>query len=77
MTLDEAIKKCKEKAISLREEAQLFRNSPVYSESTISDCEECAREHEQLASWLNELKEYQALFDSPKEAEDLLNQFMV
>jgi len=38
MTLDEAIKHCKQKALEL------------------SNCEECALEHRQLAIWLSDLK---------------------
>lgn len=54
MTIDEAIKHCKEKAEKYREliitkceDGREFYN-PV--------AEECAREHEQLAEWLTELK---------------------
>ena len=48
MTLDEAIKHCKEKAKELRAEAVSQAHNP--------ECEECAKEHEQLAEWLTELK---------------------
>ena len=54
LTLDEAIKHCKEKAEELRKEASFM---PDYSED-IEPCLECAAEHEQLAEWLAELKEY-------------------
>lgn len=57
LTLDEAIHHCREKAKELRKEADLFSNSPAYSESTTAGCLECAKEHEQLAVWLMELKE--------------------
>lgn len=46
--LDMAIQHCHEKAKELRVEAVLQAHNP--------DCEECAREHEQLAEWLTELK---------------------
>lgn len=63
MTLDEAIKHCKEKAEELRLEAEQVRdigevisnpNQP-YNEP-VKDCLECAEEHEQLADWLEELQ---------------------
>ena len=54
MTLDEAIKRCKEKAEELREQiiTALDDGREIYDK----DCEECANEHEQLAEWLTELK---------------------
>jgi hypothetical protein len=63
MTLDEAIKHCEEKAEELRLEAEQLRDigerisSPKqpYNEP-VRDCLECAKEHEQLAEWLKELK---------------------
>lgn len=63
MTLDEAIKHCEEKAKELRTEAEQLRDigevisSPKqpYNEP-VKNCLECAREHEQLAEWLKELK---------------------
>jgi len=42
MTLDEAIKHCNEVAKAI----------------ATSGCEECAKEHKQLADWLTELKTY-------------------
>lgn len=36
-------------------------------------CLECAEEYGQLAEWLKELKAYRELFESPKEAEEVLN----
>lgn len=44
MTLDEAIKHCNEVAEAI----------------AASGCEECAKEHRQLADWLTELKQLQA-----------------
>lgn len=64
MTIDEAIKHCKEVAKNL------------YSEGD-DVCTKWANEQEQLAEWLKELKAYQELFTSPEEAEKLLEQFMV
>lgn len=63
MTLDEAIKHCKEKAEELRLEAEQIRdigevvsnpNQP-YNEP-VRECRECANEHEQLAEWLEDYK---------------------
>ena len=53
MTLDEAIKHAKEVAEENREEA-CFTSIPWHAK----DCEKCAEEHEQLARWLEELKQY-------------------
>ena len=71
MTIDEAIKHCKDVAIEKREEAEeTYRAFCLYSlnaeaESTFVDeceeCEKCAEQHEQLAEWLEELKEYKEL----------------
>lgn len=52
MTLDEAIKHCKEKAKDLRQQADF-----IQVQEEMDDCYECAQEHEQLAGWLTELKE--------------------
>jgi len=48
MTLDEAIKHCNEVAERLES-----KNGYAYTDVT---CEECAKEHRQLAEWLKELK---------------------
>ena len=63
MTLDEAIKHCKEKAEELRLEAEQVRDigevisSPKqpYNEP-VKKCRDCAEEHEQLAEWLEDYK---------------------
>jgi len=68
MTLDEAIKHCKEKAEELRLEAEQLRDigerisSPKqpYNEP-VKNCRDCAEEYEQLAEWLEELKEWRKL----------------
>lgn len=73
MTLDEVIQYHEEKAKALRE--QPFKEKMDIED--IADCEECAEEHEQLAEWLKELAEYQKLFESPKEAEEVLNMLSV
>jgi hypothetical protein len=53
MTLDEAIKHCLEKAEE--EKRKLLKVGDIYA------CSKCAEEHEQLAEWLEELKEYEEL----------------
>lgn len=55
MTLEEAIKHCEEKAEEL-EEAAWENRLQFETLETISKCEECAKEHRQLAEWLKELK---------------------
>ena len=50
MTIDEAISHAREKA---------DKNSGCWKYCTdIKDCKTCEKEHEQLAEWLEELKEY-------------------
>ena len=62
MTLDEAIKHCEEKAEELRKKATYINENPNPTEffansiREAEDCIECAKEHEQLAEWLKELK---------------------
>lgn len=56
LTLDEAIQHCKDKAKELREKAPYIDNSKYANVSAKDDCLECAKEHEQLACWLTELK---------------------
>ena len=51
MTLDEAIKHCEKKAQELNEMAIKWKVKDV-------KCLECAAEHEQLAEWLKELRDY-------------------
>lgn len=52
MTLDEAIEHAKGKAKEQRYYTQ-FENGSMYH-----NCSKCAEEHEQLAEWLQELKNY-------------------
>ena len=51
MTLDEAIKHCEEIALDKTNLAQTLWDSKEKAR-----CEDCAKEHEQLAQWLLELK---------------------
>lgn len=55
MTLDEAIKHCEEKAEELNKE--VLKQANLCNAKEVADCQECAREHEQLAEWLKELKD--------------------
>lgn len=59
MTLDEAIKHCEEKAEELREQASVY-DGIYYFEKTKTNCLTCAKEHEQLAEWLRELKRWRS-----------------
>ena len=60
MTLDEAI-------VHAREVAEKNRNFDVIPEKVMAtstfkyNCLKCAEEHEQLAEWLEELKQYRAI----------------
>lgn len=56
MTLEEAIKHCREKAEELRSTAEKQWNGGEISLRDYTDCRECASEHQQLAEWLEELK---------------------
>lgn len=56
MTLEEAIKHCEDKAEELEEAAKEHRLQ-FDTRETISNCEECAKDHRQLAEWLKCLKE--------------------
>lgn len=56
MTIDEAIKHCEEKAKELYKEADTEHN--CNHKELGQYCFKCAKEHEQLAEWLKELKEF-------------------
>lgn len=60
MTLEQAIAHCKEKAEEQREKATAIAKAkePFYK---YAECKECAKEHEQLAEWLEELAEWRKL----------------
>lgn len=55
MTLDEAIKHCEEKAKELSNKAYAEWGKSM-SEEQAYNCNECAKEHEQLAEWLKDYK---------------------
>lgn len=77
LSLDEAIKHCEEKAKEQRAKAVGYFNGGYSSQIEGKSCLNCAEEYEQLAGWLKELAEYQKLFESPKEAEEVLNMLSV
>lgn len=60
MELDEAIKHCEDKAKELSDKAY-SQWSKNMTEEQAYDCNECAREHEQLAEWLTDYKRLKAL----------------
>lgn len=57
MNIEEAIKHTREVATKKRILAQ---DKNILNDN-VEECEECAKEHEQLAEWLIKLKEYQDL----------------
>ena len=59
MTLEEAIKRCEEKAEELGMKADFETDNQRYamSESERTELKERAKDHRQLAEWLKELKE--------------------
>jgi hypothetical protein len=61
MTLDEAIKHARDKAEESREYIVDDCNLEPFEAHCNSQCIKCAEEHEQLAEWLEELKEYKEL----------------
>lgn len=63
LTLDEAIKHAKEVADMNYNDAEKFDSNDSVENYMKANCMECAKEHEQLAEWLEELKSY-------KEAEE-------
>lgn len=58
MELDEAIKHCRDKAEELKKDADYYDVPYGMDTSARTDCLECAKEHEQLAEWLEELKAF-------------------
>lgn len=61
MTLDEAIKHCEEKAEELKKQADDFHTKMDGVNAV--DCFGCAKEHEQLAEWLKQLREVKKIVD--------------
>jgi hypothetical protein len=65
MTIDEAIRHCEEVAENYRYQRDYAAD--INDVGTASDCQNCADEHEQLASWLRELKEAKRLLKAAVE----------
>lgn len=59
MTIDEAIAHAREVAEEKYNEGFLCHANP--DDGKLDKCVKCAQEHEQLAEWLTQLKEYQQL----------------
>jgi len=53
MTIDEAIRHCRDEADKQRQKAPQYEHAGLAHAA--AGCEECANEHEQLAKWLEEL----------------------
>ena len=62
LDLDSAIKHCEEKAQYQRKKAKLLSKRSQWKVDE-EECLECAKEHEQLAEWLKELKHYRNLIN--------------
>ena len=67
MNLDEAIDHAREKAEQLKDHANKWKHSSEVCDSKFvrekaaekcEECLECSKDHEQLAKWLEELKDY-------------------
>ena len=58
LTLDEAITHAKDVAKANRDKAEGYSRGEEYEQIKANECVACAEEHEQLASWLEELKRY-------------------
>ena len=72
MTIDEAIIHA-EKVAEFSDRECMYER--FYGEKEMK--RKCAEEHRQLVGWLKELKRYKELFESPEEAEECLNGYMV
>ena len=57
MTLDEAIAHC-EATVAENEAQAKFYKTYLRDEIAITKCQDCAKEHRQLAEWLKELRRY-------------------
>ena len=64
LTLDEAITHAKEVSEEKYNEGFLCHANP--DDGKLDGCVKCAQEHEQLAEWLTQLKEYQQLEEQGK-----------
>ena len=55
--LEDAIQHCKEKEEELKKQHSELLERPNFDRQIVADCWECARDHEQLAAWLEELRD--------------------
>ena len=56
MKIEEAIEHCEEKAREMRLPVLTQNSNGEWVQIPKEDCEECAKEHEQLSEWMKELK---------------------
>lgn len=68
MTIDEAIVHAREVATIQRNNKKLNDTLGPFSPYYNQDCVKCAQEHDQLAEWLEELKQYRAI-GTPEECQ--------
>jgi hypothetical protein len=57
MTIDEAIAHCEETAAENEASAKFYKTY-LLDKVAITKCQDCAKEHRQLAEWLKELRWY-------------------
>ncbi len=69
MTIDEAIVHAREVATIQRNNKKLNDTLGPFSPYYNQDCVKCAQEHDQLAEWLEELKQYRAI-GTPEECRE-------
>lgn len=74
-SLEDAIKQYEEFAECETGSARVLRENG--NEKDAKYFEETAENDKKIVAWLKELAEYQKLFESPKEAEDVLNMLSV
>ena len=73
LTLDEAITRFKAGAVANRSRAESYNRGEDYEMLKAKSCEICADECDQVASWLEELKERREKESELKPTKDLIN----
>lgn len=78
ITIDEAIKHAREVAQKQRKDYEKCTYREVYGCNSCADyyskpCDKCAKEHEQLADWLEELKIYRLVIKQCEEGSYMVN----
>ncbi len=61
--LKEAIAHCKHRAEENRAQAENYARGEEYEQIKGKECEECAKDHLQLADWLTELQERREIME--------------